>query len=93
MSNTLYKDPDVMEWDFSEMHGCYFYYEKEGMHIIALSEDVSFGTIAHECFHATMSVLKCIGIEYSEGSEEAFAYVLGYMTDIVYKHFRTFKES
>lgn len=46
---------------------------------------VSHGDIAHEVFHACASVLDFAGCKMNGGSEEAYSYLLGWMTDEVYK--------
>lgn len=68
-------------WD--NMYGAYVYSEKQNIHAIVLAQDAEIETIAHECFHAVMSVLQCKGIRYSQKSEECFAYVLGYLVSKV----------
>jgi len=40
-------------------------------------------TIAHEAFHATYKVMSDIGSGLDGESEEPFAYLLGYITDMV----------
>jgi hypothetical protein len=39
------------------------------------------GVIAHEVFHAVCEICRRVGIDYSYSSEEAFAYLIGYLTD------------
>lgn len=46
-------------------------------------EDIS--TLAHEAFHAAYDILKRVGIPLSSSSEEAYAYLIGYITEQVLK--------
>lgn len=41
--------------------------------------------IAHEAFHATTFVMKACGIVFSNKSDEAFAYLLGYIVGEIHK--------
>lgn len=43
-----------------------------------------FGTLQHEIFHAICFVMGRAGIPLSESSEEAFAYLFGYVTEKIY---------
>lgn len=42
------------------------------------------GTIAHEVFHVVAWIMRSRGVEYSASSEEAFAYLTGYITREIY---------
>ena len=44
-----------------------------------------YGTLAHEIFHAVDFIFKRIGITLSEDSDEAYAYMIGYLTEEIYK--------
>jgi hypothetical protein len=39
-----------------------------------------YGTLAHEIFHLACFVMERVGIKYSYDSDEAFAYLIGYLT-------------
>ena len=65
-------------------YGAYCHSVEENIHAIVLAGDANIETISHECFHAVMTVLQLNGVRYSQKSEEAFAYVLGYLTEQVY---------
>lgn len=45
-------------------------------------------TCAHEANHVTMNLLSEVGITYSDDSEEAFAYLTGYIAECIYKTVR-----
>jgi hypothetical protein len=45
----------------------------------------NINTFAHEGLHVTMAILNSCKVEYSEESEEAFAYLQGYVTECIYK--------
>ena len=40
----------------------------------------SFGFLSHEIFHASIAIMDAVGVELSESSEEAYAYLVGYLT-------------
>lgn len=42
-------------------------------------------TMAHEAYHAAMCITRFADIEYSSEGEEAYAYLIGYITECVYK--------
>lgn len=43
------------------------------------------GTLAHEIYHCVYQVLKHLGMKPSHNSEEAYAYLTGYLTTEIYK--------
>ena len=45
------------------------------------AQDVGF--LVHELFHSTYAVMCNVGISLSEDSEEAFAYMMGFLTEKV----------
>lgn len=45
------------------------------------------GTLSHEIFHATQALMINIGANLSEDSEEAYAYLIGYITKSVFEQF------
>jgi len=45
-----------------------------------------YGTLAHEVFHATTYILDKIGMDFTlKISDEAYAYLIGYITTEIYK--------
>lgn len=46
------------------------------------AEDVSINN--HELFHATMNIMQWAGVEYSDKTEETYAYQLQYLTNQFY---------
>jgi hypothetical protein len=52
-----------------------------GYTILLFKDKPSAGTIAHECFHAITFLFKRLGITLTEGSDEAWAYLLEYLVD------------
>ena len=58
--------------------GDYIVYVKKMLH----------GNIAHEIYHTCNFILMARGVEHSE-SDEAYAYLVGYLTDEVYKAIET----
>lgn len=43
------------------------------------------GLLAHELFHVVDFILRRIGIELGDDSFEAYAYLIGYLTEQIYK--------
>ena len=52
------------------------------------AQDVGF--LVHELFHSTCAVMGNVGIDFSNESEEAFAYMIGFMTEKVLEELPTF---
>lgn len=50
---------------------------------IIVPPDASTSTVAHESFHATAKVMYDIGSNLSDESEEPYAYLVGYITNLV----------
>lgn len=46
-----------------------------------------FGTLIHELSHAVNYIMKQVGVKPSEDSEEAYTYLLGYLTKEVFQKF------
>ena len=44
-----------------------------------------YGSLQHEVFHAVEFVLMRIGIKLCKKSDEAYAYLIGYLTSEIYK--------
>lgn len=63
----------------------------DGLQFILLEEGVDVGVVAHECFHATYDILKGRGIEINDSTEEAYAYLLGFLTKQVNKELEKYK--
>lgn len=57
------------------------FFEHYNFLYICVKPNVSAGTIAHECFHATAYVMDNIGCDLKEESEEPYAYLLGWFVD------------
>lgn len=45
-----------------------------------LGDEESFGTLAHELLHATSLIMEEVGIELSPHTQEAYAYLIGYLS-------------
>ena len=41
---------------------------------------LEFGFVSHEIFHAAHAIMKNVGVNLSDDSEEAYAYLIGYLT-------------
>ena len=81
--NCLYfadKSIDAVESDWINTDAVFWVHQKNNIWFIAFNKNkISHGTIAHECFHATVRVLQRKGIMYSEETEEAYAYMLDFL--------------
>ena len=47
---------------------------------------LEYGFLAHEIFHAVTFLLERIGMTLTSTSDEAYAYLIGYLTTEIYKH-------
>ena len=47
---------------------------------IVINPDVEIDVVAHESFHAVIRILNQVGLEFHYKGEEAFAYLLGWVT-------------
>ena len=43
------------------------------------------GILAHEAFHAAHGILSYCGVNLSDSSEESYAYMIGWITECIYK--------
>lgn len=44
-----------------------------------------FGLLSHEIYHCAGFVLRAVGIEYCQETEEAYAYLIQYLTEQIYE--------
>lgn len=69
--------------EFSALH------DDKGTSILWLTERPNTpyyqGLLSHEVYHAVCNLFDYIGLDYNKGSEEAFAYMIGYLTEEIYK--------
>lgn len=88
ISDNLVEDVEaITKSKFEYGFGGMFFYKKNSCDLlIGIEKDsLSNSLIAHECFHATRYILEYVGITLEESSEEAFAYLLGYLVEEVDK--------
>lgn len=45
-------------------------------------------TVSHEIFHVVNHVMNYIEMPFDNANDEAFAYLTGYITELVYKNFK-----
>lgn len=67
-------------------HAMFFINRKTNNWVLAFNKSkISRGTIAHECFHATVRIMHEKGITTGTNfeAEEAYAYLLGFLVDKV----------
>ena len=53
---------------------------------IILPFDATHGVIAHEIYHLVKLILNHRGVKYCEESEEAYAYLIDWLTDEIYDY-------
>jgi len=54
--------------------------------IIRLGENPSHGVVGHEIFHAVSMILKYLKMPLCSENDEAYAYLIGYLTDRFYSN-------
>lgn len=54
--------------------------------VIILPFNVTAGVIAHEIFHLAVLVLRKRGLEFNDGSEEAYAHLIDWLTNEIYSY-------
>lgn len=72
------------EHSFKGYSGLTFVDVSEDICHIVLKCDATLNIVSHECFHATCGILRQRGIELTEYSEEAFAYLHGFIVEKVW---------
>lgn len=94
-----YEFPDEQKVidDIFDEKGNHTYTHKDGSIIIRLIDfdfdSLSYGVLAHEIFHAADILLEHKGLILTEGSEEAYAYLIGYITKEFYDFIETNRSS
>lgn len=59
------------------------------LHMIEMPEtSFSYGVLQHEIFHLAYSILSSSGIELTKDSEEAYSYLIGYLTETIYNQIK-----
>lgn len=76
----IYKD---YAWETGD--GWYIGDEELNLCTILLRRDATIVTITHECFHATMDILRRKGVIYCRKSEESFSHLHGWLVGEVVK--------
>jgi len=61
------------------IHACHN--NKSYKSYLFITPNGTLSTVSHEAFHATLKIMEYIGAELNEGSEESYAYLLGYIID------------
>lgn len=47
-----------------------------------------FGTLAHEIFHVVNNIADRAGLKLTDASDEAYAYLTGYITETIYRELK-----
>lgn len=80
-----YVDTEMLDWCFTDPHHGITCHNNNGNRICVHVDSIdNHGSIAHEIYHATMKLMEYVGMRPNEANEEAFAYVVGYVTEEVY---------
>lgn len=73
-----------------ECRGRTWHHLEGGQTIIRLKKkpksEQEMGSLAHEIFHAVDFIFRHVGIQLSSDSDEAYAYLIGYITEQFYKN-------
>ena len=60
------------------------------IHLHKIPDDCEMsGVLAHEIFHAAVNVASTAGIKLTDESDEVYAYIVGYITKMIYKELET----
>ena len=62
-----------------------------GYILVIIQPNASIGTICHESLHVTASVLDYAGVKLSNKSEEAYAYLIGWVAERIEKAVKSYK--
>lgn len=87
--HTGHPEDDIVE--FALATDCLLFYHLSGKKMrcnqIALvwSSDITHGVIAHEVSHAVFHILDERGLSHTSESDEAYAYLVGWITNLVYR--------
>lgn len=76
---------DTLDWAFKDEHQGITCYSKNKNRILVHVDSVdNHKSIGHEIFHVVMTIGDWVGMTPVPANEEAFAYLVGYITDEVY---------
>ena len=78
--------------DVKEIGGVVYDCAGCGTFVLRISDPIksaeSHGCLAHEIFHVVEKVADHIGMKHCSGSSEAFAYMISYLTENIYKRLK-----
>lgn len=80
------------EYSFKGYSGLVFVDVNENICHIVLKCDATLNIVSHECFHVTCGILRQRGIELTESSEEAFAYLHGFIVEKVWNELERYRD-
>jgi len=76
-------DNVIREFEHTTL-GHSLYEESKGVFIVFMPEKpinaLGWGTLSHELLHVTNGIMKKVGIPFSQDTEEAYTYLLGFLT-------------
>ena len=58
--------------------------DQDGIINLVISPDADINTICHESFHIANGILDDAGMKLCDNSEEAYAYLIGWVSEIVH---------
>lgn len=80
-----YIDDEMMSWAFEDSHSGITGHKEEGHRIlIHIDSAGNHRSIAHEIYHAVNKTLEWCGMYPNAANEEAYAYLIGFLTEQVY---------
>lgn len=78
-------DDELMGYVFDDEHEGITASKDDGKRLVVhIGDPKNHRTIAHETYHAVMKLMEWAGMYPSPANEEAFAYLVGYLTEEVY---------
>ncbi len=70
--------------EYEECPGC-LYYNRSKLFVQFDRAELSHALIAHETFHIAHRIMEYIQMPFTEKTHEAHAYLVGYVTQLIYK--------
>ena len=69
----------------SDYEGLCWFSERREIAVLITDKHLTHELIAHETLHATCQILRYVGVSYDPENQEAFSYLCGYITNLIYK--------
>lgn len=80
-----YVDEETLDWCFNDPHDGITCHNDKGHRLcVHVVDRNNHRTIAHEIYHAASRIMEWVGMYPSAANEEAYAYLIGFITEEVY---------